>query len=179
MVDQFGVDAVLDTGDITDWGSEPENRLITSVGTLDVPYVFIRGNHDSAATARLISEQPNATVLDGAATTVAGIDIVGVPDPRFTPDKSTGDDDAGDEVLVNSGEALAEVAEEQPERAGHRAWSTTRSGTAAGRRRPPGAGRAHPRPRRLHARGRHPAHGGGLHRRRRAARRCRASTPSR
>ena len=51
VVDQFDVDAVLDTGDITDWGSEPENRLITSVGTLDVPYVYIRGNHDSAATA--------------------------------------------------------------------------------------------------------------------------------
>lgn len=116
VVDQFGVDAVLDTGDITDWGSEPENRLITTVGTLDVPYVYIRGNHDSAATARLISEQPNASVLAGDAVTIAGIDIIGIPDPRFTPDKSTGDDDAGDEVLVNSGEALAEVAEALPER---------------------------------------------------------------
>jgi predicted MPP superfamily phosphohydrolase len=116
VVSQFEIDAVLDTGDITDWGSEPENHLITRVGTLGVPYVYVRGNHDSAATARLISEQSNATVLNGEAGTVAGIDIVGVPDPRFTPDKTTGDDDAGDEVLVNSGEALAEVAEEQPER---------------------------------------------------------------
>ena len=115
VVDQFGVDAVLDTGDITDWGSQPENQLITRVGTLDVPYVYIRGNHDSAATARLISEQPNGVVLNGEATTVAGIDIAGVPDPRFTPDKSTGDDDAGEDVLINTGEALAEVAEAQPE----------------------------------------------------------------
>jgi hypothetical protein len=115
VVDQFDVDAVLDTGDITDWGSQPENRLITRVGTVGVPYVYIRGNHDSAATARLISEQPNATVLNGAAATVAGISIVGVPDPRFTPDKSTGDDDAPEEVLTNSGEALAEVAEALPE----------------------------------------------------------------
>jgi hypothetical protein len=76
--------------------------------------VYIRGNHDSAATARLISEQPNGVVLNGEATTVAGISIVGVPDPRFTPDKGSGDDDAGDEVLVNSGEALAEVAEALP-----------------------------------------------------------------
>ena len=67
VVDQFQVDGVLDTGDITDWGSEPENRLITSVGTLDVPYVYIRGNHDSAATAALIAAQPNATVLAGTA----------------------------------------------------------------------------------------------------------------
>jgi hypothetical protein len=84
------------------------------VGTFGVPYVYIRGNHDSAATAKLISELPNSTVLNGGATTVAGIDIVGIGDPRFTPDKSTGDDDAGDEVLVNTGEALAEVAEAQP-----------------------------------------------------------------
>ena len=37
VVDQFEVDAVLDTGDITDWGSAPENQLITSVGTFGVP----------------------------------------------------------------------------------------------------------------------------------------------
>ncbi|TFV92232.1 metallophosphoesterase [Blastococcus sp. CT_GayMR20] len=115
VVDQFGVDAVLDTGDITDWGSEPENRLITTVGDLDIPYVYVRGNHDSAATAALIAAQPNATVLAGTAVTVAGIGIVGVADPRFTPDKTTGDDDAGDEVLVQTGETLAEVAQEQPE----------------------------------------------------------------
>jgi len=101
------VDGVLDTGDITDWGSEPENRLITSVGDLGVPYVYIRGNHDSAATAALVAAQPNATVLDDSAVTVAGIEIAGTPDPRFTPDKSTGDDDAGDDVLEESGAELA------------------------------------------------------------------------
>jgi predicted MPP superfamily phosphohydrolase len=111
VVDQFQVDGVLDTGDITDWGSAPENRLITSVGALDVPYVFIRGNHDSAATAGLIADQPNATVLDEAAVTVAGIQVVGTPDPRFTPDKSSGDDDASDLILTDSGEDLAEVIE--------------------------------------------------------------------
>lgn len=115
VVDQFDVDAVLDSGDITDWGSQPENRLITRVGTVGVPWVYVRGNHDSAATARLISEQPDAIVLNGEAATVAGISIVGVPDPRFTPDKSTGDDDAPEEVLINAGEALAEVAQELPE----------------------------------------------------------------
>ncbi len=115
VVEQFGVDGVLDTGDITDWGSEPENRLITRVGALGVPYVYIRGNHDSAATAALIAAQPNATVLDGSDVTVAGIDIAGAPDPRFTPDKSTGDDDAGEDVLVESGERLAAFIEELPD----------------------------------------------------------------
>ncbi|MBW8767318.1 MAG: metallophosphoesterase, partial [Geodermatophilales bacterium] len=80
----FKVDGVLDTGDITDWGSQPENQLISSVGTLGVPYVYIRGNHDSSTTAALIASQPNATVLDDSVTTVAGIEIAGMPDPLFT-----------------------------------------------------------------------------------------------
>jgi predicted MPP superfamily phosphohydrolase len=107
VVEQFQVDGVLDTGDITDWGSQPENQLINTVGALDVPYVYIRGNHDSATTAALIAAQPNATVLDDSATQVAGLTVVGIPDPRFTPDKSTGDDAAGDDVLVSSGKKLA------------------------------------------------------------------------
>jgi predicted MPP superfamily phosphohydrolase len=112
VVDQFGVDAVLDTGDITDWGSEPENQAISSIGGLDVPYVYIRGNHDSAVTADLVAAQANATVLDGTVTTVAGLTVVGTPDPRFTPDQSATGDTAS---LEESGEELAEVAGQQPE----------------------------------------------------------------
>jgi predicted MPP superfamily phosphohydrolase len=108
VVQQFRVDGVLDTGDITDWGSRPENQLISAVGDLGVPYVYIRGNHDSPTTAALIARQPNATVLDDSAVTVAGLRIVGARDPLFTPDKSTGDDDAGDDELQQSGENLAE-----------------------------------------------------------------------
>lgn len=108
---QFEVDGVLDTGDITDWGSPPESQLVDQIGRLGVPYVFIRGNHDSATTAQRVAAQPNATVLDDSATEIAGISIVGAKDPRFTPDKSTGDDDAGPEVLVRSGERLAELIE--------------------------------------------------------------------
>jgi hypothetical protein len=42
---------------------------------------------------------------------VAGLTLVGTPDPRFTPDKSNGDDEAGEDVLVESGQDLAEFAE--------------------------------------------------------------------
>jgi predicted MPP superfamily phosphohydrolase len=112
VVAQFGVDGILDTGDITDWGSEPENSLITAVGTLDVPYVFVRGNHDSALTAQLIEAEPNTTVLDDAAVVVAGIEVVGTPDPRFTPDQdATGEP----ESLEQTGQDLAEFAEVLPE----------------------------------------------------------------
>ncbi|WP_346620334.1 metallophosphoesterase [Blastococcus montanus] len=115
VVEKFDVDGVLDTGDLTDWGSEPENRLITAVGDIDVPYVYIRGNHDSAVTAAILAAQPNVTVLDDSAVTVAGIRVVGTPDPRFTPDKSTGDDDASPDLLEASGEELADFVRTLPE----------------------------------------------------------------
>ncbi|WP_100501333.1 metallophosphoesterase [Geodermatophilus chilensis] len=112
VVTQFDVDGVLDTGDITDWGSQPENGLISAVGALDVPYVYTRGNHDSTVTAQLVAAQPNATVLDDSAVTVAGLTIVGAPDPRFTPDQNADD---GIETLEESGEGLAEFVEPLPE----------------------------------------------------------------
>jgi predicted phosphodiesterase len=115
VADSFRVDGVLDTGDIVDWGSPAENQVVTSVGALDVPYVFIRGNHDSAVTAERMAALPNVTVLDDSAVEIAGLSVVGAKDPRFTPDKSTGDDDAGPEVLTESGERLAEVIESMDE----------------------------------------------------------------
>ena len=112
VVTQFDVDGVLDTGDITDWGTQPENTLISRVGTLGVPYVFTRGNHDSTVTAQLVAAQPNATVLDDSAATVGGIEIVGTPDPRFTPDPNADD---GVETLQQTGEDLAEFVEGLPD----------------------------------------------------------------
>ena len=111
VADQFQVDGVLDSGDIVDWGSPPENQVLTSVGALDVPYVFVRGNHDSAVTADRMAALPNVTVLDDTAVEIAGLTIVGARDPRFTPDKTTGDDDAGPEVLTRAGEGLLRFVE--------------------------------------------------------------------
>jgi len=87
LVDQFDIDAVLDTGDITDWGSEPEAQLLAEISSLPVPYVWVRGNHDSKTTQAAVAAQPNAVVLDDDRTTVAGIDVWGIGDPRYTPDK--------------------------------------------------------------------------------------------
>ena len=107
-VQQFNVDLVIDTGDITDWGSEPEASYVDAIAALKVPYVFIRGNHDSAATAAGVARQPNAIVLDNAVTTVHGLTIAGIGDPRFTPDKSADSGDA-DTLVAASGRRLAET----------------------------------------------------------------------
>jgi predicted MPP superfamily phosphohydrolase len=112
VVEQFNIDVVIDTGDITDWGSEPEANYVASIALLDVPYVFIRGNHDSIRTQEAVAGQPNAIVLDNEITEVAGLTIAGIGDPRFTPDKQTSPADGGlsrpaAEQVIGVGEQLA------------------------------------------------------------------------
>ncbi len=103
IVPQFGIDVVVDTGDINDWGTSFEAAFVERISDLDVPYVFVRGNHDSAATARAVAGQTNAVVLDGEGATVAGLTFWGKGDPRFTPDKS----------LRGSGDDEVQVAEDE------------------------------------------------------------------
>jgi predicted MPP superfamily phosphohydrolase len=112
IVEQFGINAVIDTGDITDWGSEPEASYVASIGLLKVPYVFVRGNHDSAATAAAVGRQSNAVVLDNSIANVAGLTMAGIGDPRFTPDKVTSPSGSGSskqtvERVVGAGEQLS------------------------------------------------------------------------
>lgn len=104
IVPQFGIDVVVDTGDINDWGTSLEAGFVERIGDLDVPYVFVRGNHDSAATARAVAAESNAVVLDGEGETVAGLTFWGTGDPRFTPDKSR-DGSGDDEEQVAEDEA--------------------------------------------------------------------------
>jgi predicted MPP superfamily phosphohydrolase len=108
VIEQFGVDVVVDTGDITDFGSVAEDRYVTGIATLGVPYVYVRGNHDSEATQRAIAALPKTVVLDSTEVVeVAGVRFLGLGDPRFTPDKTTGDDDAPREVVLAVGRTLA------------------------------------------------------------------------
>jgi predicted MPP superfamily phosphohydrolase len=109
VVTQFDVDVVIDTGDITDWGTEPEASYVSSIGLLGVPYVYVRGNHDSMLTQDAIRRQPNAVVLDNGVATVGGLRIAGIGDPRFTPDKTASDqpDEAVRAGLFLTGRELA------------------------------------------------------------------------
>ncbi|WBB70533.1 metallophosphoesterase [Micromonospora sp. WMMD812] len=120
VVEQFDIDVVIDTGDITDWGSEPEASFVGSIGVLQKPYVFIRGNHDSGRTAAAVARQPNAIVLQNSTTTVAGLTIAGIGDPRFTPDKNTSPAGSGltkqvAEQVIGVGEQLADTVRKSPE----------------------------------------------------------------
>lgn len=87
MVDQFQIDAIADTGDVTDWGTSAENTFVEEIGDFDVPYLWVRGNHDSMVTQDAVASQDNAIVLDDSAATVAGLRFWGIGDPRYTPDR--------------------------------------------------------------------------------------------
>jgi predicted phosphodiesterase len=113
LVTQFHVRAVIDSGDVTDHGSAAEGPFVDDLRRISVPYVVIKGNHDSGTTVGQLSRIPNATVRDGTTTTVAGITIAGVADPRFTPDKTT---PADDDAVVASGQRLADVIGSQADR---------------------------------------------------------------
>ena len=151
VVEQFGIDVVIDTGDITDWGSEPEASFVGSIGLLKKPYVYIRGNHDSARTAAAVARQPNAIVLNNSTTTVAGLTIAGIADPRFTPDKNTSPAGSGltkqvADQVIGAGEQLAATVSGSPPAGEHRPGARPRLGRPALRHLPAGAGRAHPQP---------------------------------
>jgi predicted MPP superfamily phosphohydrolase len=100
LVAQFGVDVVVDCGDITTWGTDVESSTLSRIGELGVPYVFVRGNHDSRATQAAVAAQPGAVVLDGDVVEVAGLTFAGIGDPVFTPDGEGGTGDEADRELV-------------------------------------------------------------------------------
>jgi len=101
VVEQFKIDVVVDTGDINDWGTQMEESYADSIGLLKVPYIYVRGNHDSSLTSQAVARQPNAIVLENGVTTVRGLTFAGIGDPRFTPDKQerAGDSELTDKTL--------------------------------------------------------------------------------
>ncbi|WP_100444586.1 metallophosphoesterase family protein [Glycomyces xiaoerkulensis] len=113
VVDQFDIDVVADTGDMNDWGSEQEAEVYSrGVTQIEVPYVFVKGNHDSATTVAELAAYDNVVILDGEVRSIAGLDFAGVADPRFTPDKgSQPSSDYAQQMLTQSGDRLREAIE--------------------------------------------------------------------
>jgi predicted phosphodiesterase len=108
IVGQFAVNFIIDSGDLTDHGSSPENSLASEIHTFHIPYVYIRGNHDSRGTRRAVARQRNAIVLAEHVVTVDGLRIIGVGDPRFTPNLDV--QVAGEASVAAMGQRLAAAA---------------------------------------------------------------------
>ncbi|UUS31846.1 metallophosphoesterase [Streptomyces changanensis] len=107
LVEQYGIDLIIDSGDTMDHGSTAENVFLNPISNLGAPYVWVRGNHDSMDTQKYLSGLRNVHVLDGGqAVTVAGVRVAGVGDPQFTPDRTVVP--AGDDAERDAGRRLAD-----------------------------------------------------------------------
>jgi predicted phosphodiesterase len=93
VADAFDVTLVIDTGDLTSFGTPAENLILRFMSGFGRPYVFVRGNHDSEGLVAAMRRIPNVVVLDGEARAVAGLTVYGLGHPVFTPDRNLNLDD--------------------------------------------------------------------------------------
>ncbi|NLI69429.1 MAG: hypothetical protein GX364_01000 [Firmicutes bacterium] len=82
VVNVFNIDMVVDTGDITDYGTPLEAELISEVANLPVPYIFVPGNHDAPPVTSVLREN-GVLVLDNEIVEVEGVVIAGISDPAY------------------------------------------------------------------------------------------------
>ncbi len=81
VINTFDVDLVIDTGDVTDFGTPLEADLIADLVDFDVPYVFVPGNHDSPEVISRMKEIDNVIVLEEGKINMLGLVIAGIKDP--------------------------------------------------------------------------------------------------
>ncbi|MGC4043254.1 MAG: metallophosphoesterase [Armatimonas sp.] len=110
LATKFEVAAVIDTGDLSDFGTPVEAQGVQGLAglkDLGVPYIFVAGNHDSEATMRAVETAFGGTVLRAGdpPVTVAGLRVIGSPDPSSLRE-GTGSVDTSPEALKEAGEAL-------------------------------------------------------------------------
>jgi len=82
IAEDFNVDLIIDTGDITDFGTPMEASLLNNIRGLETPYVYIPGNHDSPEIVSMLDGIENVDVLEkGEIFSFKELDILGYPDP--------------------------------------------------------------------------------------------------
>ncbi|MGQ9513184.1 metallophosphoesterase family protein [Thermodesulfitimonas sp.] len=81
LATRFAVSAILDAGDLTDLGLPLELNLVKGTNELPIPYLLAPGNHDSPAVMNALTTRPHVYVLRGQITDVAGLKVLGAPDP--------------------------------------------------------------------------------------------------
>ncbi|HEV2471755.1 MAG TPA: metallophosphoesterase, partial [Chthonomonadales bacterium] len=109
----FHVAFIVDTGDLTDFGSPPETAIVREIGRIGYPYVSVLGNHDSRAVAAALSKLPNATLLNHKMVTIDGFRILGVPNPASAR-AGPGSVDTTPEEIEAGGRTLLSDLEAQP-----------------------------------------------------------------
>jgi Icc-related predicted phosphoesterase len=123
LVEEFEVSAVIDTGDmgssyldtgeLSTLSDSVEASIVRGIAGVDVPYLFVPGNHDSFGLRRRLDNLPNVEVLGGDAVTVGGITILGWADPTFTT-RPIPEEEKSQIRLENAAEVATAVRTEVP-----------------------------------------------------------------
>lgn len=82
VAEVYDIDMVIDTGDITDYGTSLEAELISGVANLGIPYVLVPGNHDSPSAVEHLRNE-GVIVLENEVIELKGLTIGGVADPAY------------------------------------------------------------------------------------------------
>jgi predicted phosphodiesterase len=81
LVNNFKVELIIDTGDLTDYGTPLEAEIIKQISKIKIPYVFVPGNHDSPLIINRLKKVPSVKVLEKEIFKVKGLQIIGLSDP--------------------------------------------------------------------------------------------------
>jgi predicted phosphodiesterase len=81
ITDIYNIDLIIDTGDRVDYGTVLEMEFLAhSMDGIDVPCVFIPGNHDSPLVIEKLKMSENVSVLEEGIMETAGLRIAGLAD---------------------------------------------------------------------------------------------------
>ena len=81
ITDIYNIDLIIDTGDRVDYGTVLEMEFLAhSMDGIDVPCVFIPGNHDSPLVVEKLKMSENVSVLEEGIMETAGLRIAGLAD---------------------------------------------------------------------------------------------------
>jgi predicted phosphodiesterase len=114
LVRRFNVDAVIDSGDLTSFGEPIEANVARRVADIDVPYIYVPGNHDSLRNQEALARINNVHLLHDDSFDVRGTTVFGWRDPTFTVWDAISTDEAND-IRKEEGESIADAVEQAGE----------------------------------------------------------------
>jgi Icc-related predicted phosphoesterase len=109
LVNNFNIGLIIDTGDLTDYGTPLEAEIIKQISKIKIPYVFIPGNHDSPLIINRLQKVPSVKVLEHGSIKVRGLKITGLSDPASL---SYNSDLAPEEDYSKASDALYQTVNE-------------------------------------------------------------------
>lgn len=107
ITDIYKIDLIIDTGDRVDYGTALEmDFLAQNMDEINVPCIFIPGNHDSPLVVEKLKMSENISVLEEGIMEMAGLRIAGLADSSSRAAAMTVE---GDDLIEDNARKIAEV----------------------------------------------------------------------